>query len=126
MEKNVKAHSLYRGYSPDIPAYLHNRPHQVVKQCMSKIHLAEEFSSEQVLQKSGSGEFQVKSSTEKNVWYTVKFDSPCCSCRSWQHNHLPCKHFFAIFRNYPEWGWEKLPLAYICSPTLTLDEDVIP
>ncbi len=67
MEKNVKAHSLYRGYSPDIPAYLHNRPHQVVKQCMSKIHLAEEFSSEQVLQKSGSGEFQVKSVLQKKM-----------------------------------------------------------
>ena len=126
VEKNVKAHSLYRGYSPDIPAYLHNRPHPFIKQCMSKIHLAEEFTLEQVIQKNGSSKFQVKSSTEKNTWHTVNFDSPSCSCKSWQHNHLPCKHFFAVFRNYPEWGWHKLPLAYTCSPTVTLDENVIP
>ena len=126
MEKNFKAHLLYRGYSPDIPAYLHDRPHPFIKQCMSKIHLAEEFTLEQVIQKNGSSKFQVKSSTEKNTWHTVNFDSPSCSCKSWQHNHLPCKHFFAVFRNYPEWGWQKLHLAYTCSPTLTLDENVIP
>lgn len=126
VEKNVKAHSLYRGYSPDIPQYLHDRPHHVVKHCMSKIHLAEEFSTQQVLQKGDSGIFQVESLTEKKVWYTVRYDDPSCSCKSWQHNHLPCKHFFAVFRHYPEWGWDKLPLVYTCSPTLTLDENVIP
>ena len=126
MEKNVRAHSLYRGYSPDIPAYLHDRPHQFIRQCMSKIHLAEEFTLEQVIQKNSSSQFQVKSSTEKNVWHTVNFDSPSCSCKSWQHNHLPCKHFFAVFRNYPEWGWHKLPLTYTCSPAFTLDENAIP
>ena len=31
-----------------------------------------------------------------------------------------------MFRNYPEWGWEKFLLAHTCSPTLTLDEDAIP
>ena len=70
--------------------------------------------------------FQVESSTQQQSWYTVRFDAPSCSCMSWEHNHLPCKHFFAVFKHHSEWGWEKLPLAYRCSPTLTLDEDVIP
>lgn len=127
MEKNVRAHSLYRGYSQDIPSYLHDRPHQVVKHCMAKKHLAEEFYTKQVLlHQSDDGMFKVQSSTQTNVWYTVRFDTPSCSCMSYQHDHLPCKHFFAVFKNYPEWGWEKLPLRYISSPTLTLDENVIP
>lgn len=40
-------------------------------------------------------------------------------------NHLPCKHFFAIFRHYPEWGWKKLPQHYTNSSMLTLDEGII-
>jgi hypothetical protein len=92
---------------------------------MAKKHLAEEFYPKQVLHQSDDGVFKVQSSTQTNVWYTVKFDTPSCSCMSYQHDHLPCKHFFAVFKNYPEWGWEKLPLGYISSPTLTLSKVLV-
>lgn len=62
-------------------------------------------------------------------WYFVQFGNkdqePSCECQFWVGNHLPCKHFFAIFRHYPEWGWEKLPQHYTNSSMLTLDEGII-
>ena len=50
---------------------------------------------------------------------------PSCQCFSWVRNHFPCKHFFAIFRHHPQWGWDKLPDDYANSPLRTLDEAII-
>ena len=33
--------------------------------------------------------------------------------------------FFAVFRHFPEWGWEKLPDSYLTSPYLSLDNQAI-
>ena len=56
---------------------------------------------------------------------TAMIDKPFCECLSWLHNHFPCKHFFAIFSHFPEWGWKKLPQHYRNFPLLTLDEAII-
>ena len=45
--------------------------------------------------------------------------------RMGQRRHLPCKHFFAIFKHFPEWNWAKLPQNYRNSPNLTLDYDLL-
>ncbi|XP_028402994.1 uncharacterized protein LOC114525772 [Dendronephthya gigantea] len=48
-------------------------------------------------------------------------DSPSCDCYDWERQRLPCIHFFAIFRNYPSWSFEKLPKSYTESQFLTVD-----
>ena len=50
---------------------------------------------------------------------------PSCQCRLWCRTRLPCKHFFALFRHYPDWGWNQLPPLYQNSVQITLDEDVV-
>ena len=35
--------------------------------------------------------------------------------------HIPCKHFWAIFRFYPDWNWERLPDSYKASAYLSSD-----
>ena len=61
--------------------------------------------------------------------YTIDFGDenrmPSCSCEDWASSAYPCKHFFAVFEKFPEWGWEKLSPLYRDSPFLTLDEDVV-
>ena len=47
--------------------------------------------------------------------------TPSCECEAWQRRCLPCKHFFAIFKHFPEWNWEKLPQNYRDSPYQALD-----
>lgn len=50
---------------------------------------------------------------------------PTCECTAWQWTRLPRKHFFAIFKHYPEWNWEKLSQDYWESPFIHLDYDLL-
>jgi len=47
--------------------------------------------------------------------------TPSCTCRDWVAWHIPCKHFFAVFRFYPSWNWERLPESYKKSAYLSTD-----
>ena len=73
-----------------------------------------------------SEKFTVKSNKGS---HTVEFKDqsgePTCTCKDWLAYHLPCKHFFAVFRHFSEWGWEKLPDSYLMSPYLSLDNEAI-
>ena len=46
---------------------------------------------------------------------------PSCTCQDWKRHHVPCKHFFAIFRCQTDWQWERLPLKYLEGPYLSTD-----
>lgn len=129
VEKNTRCHSLYHPYSDDVPVYLHEKPKPVIDTARQKIRLAEEIPASDVKTTGSSGEFRVKSKDADKCWYLVSFgnkiDKPFCECLSWLRNHFPCKHFFAIFSHFPDWGWEKLPQHYRNFPLLTLDEAII-
>jgi len=51
---------------------------------------------------------------------------PNCTCYVWEKTRYPCKHFFAVFRKFPAWTWDDLSNAYINSPFINLDYEVIP
>lgn len=34
---------------------------------------------------------------------------------------MPCKHFFAVFKFFEEWGWESLPDEYKSQPHISAD-----
>ena len=90
---------------------------------------AEDIPPSHIKTTESDGVFKVKSQDDSQRWYLVQFENedqqPSCECQFWVRNHLPCKHFFAIFRHYPEWGREKLPQHYTNSPMLTLDKAII-
>ena len=48
---------------------------------------------------------------------------PSCTCLDWTTWHIPCKHFLAVFRFYPEWNWNMLPQSYRDSAYLSTDSD---
>ena len=50
---------------------------------------------------------------------------PHCGCHDWRHFKLPCKHFCACMKAFPEWGWDKLSRNYTDNPLFCLDEDVV-
>lgn len=75
------------------------------------------------------GIFKVQGSA--NNWYMVDFGlakavTPSCQCLSWMKSRLLCKHFFAVFRHLPEWGFETILYDYTNQARLTLDNEVIP
>ena len=75
---------------------------------------------------------------KESLWFTRKMDvsmwwilaknsqdnMPSCSCKDWKKWHLPCKHFFAVFRlKEAQWGWNALPQEYLNSAYLSTDND---
>ena len=48
---------------------------------------------------------------------------PSCSCKDWTRWHIPCKHFFAMFRLRQVWCWDALPQTYTDSAYLSIDKD---
>ena len=110
--------------------YLHNRPKPIIETAINKMTHTEDIPPSHIKTTVSDGVFKVKSQDDFQRWYLVQFENedqqPSCECQFWVRNHLPCKHFFAIVRHYPEWGWEKLPQHYTNSSmlTCTLDEAI--
>ena len=48
-----------------------------------------------------------------------------CTCPDWLQWHIPCKHFFIIFRVVEGWGWNALPDAYTKSAYLCADSTAL-
>ena len=76
---------------------------------------------------SESNQFTVKSASGKE--HTLKFanveNMPECTCKDWTRWHIPCKHFFAVFNHFPNWGWATLPKKYLENEYLTADSAVL-
>ncbi|XP_065061283.1 uncharacterized protein LOC135688380 [Rhopilema esculentum] len=125
-EMNLKFHSNYRRYANDIPLYLQNRPHSMVRHCMERNSAAESISKSSI-KIVGNGEFHLKSTNPVTLephllLFGDENNMPHCSCYDWRTSAYPCKHFFAVFEHYPAWSWEALPTSYKNSVFLILDE----
>ena len=125
--KNFKQSDLYRSNPSVVPEYLQGRPKQTILHCLHRLASSNKFSHLDVSQAApNQGTFEVKGNKGN---YTVEFGhqsgEPKCTCKDWLTYHLPCKHFFAVFRHCPGWGWERLPNSYLGSPYLSLDQQAI-
>lgn len=126
--KNFKQSDLYRSYNPAVvPEYLQGRPKQTILHCLHRLASSNKFTHSDVTQAApNSGNFTVKSNKGSHaVEFEDQSGEPKCTCKDWLAYHLPCKHFFAVFRHFSEWGWEKLPDSYLTSPYLSLDNEAI-
>ena len=131
-EGNTRLSSDFRAYNKSLPSYLHNKPEKLVKHCMERLTLADDFTDVDVKVTDASrGKFLVKSQRSAKQWYRLHFGdesenvSPSCECFDWERNRLPCKHFFAVFTHIPGWSYIHLPAFYRDSPFLTLDNMII-
>ena len=77
--------SAYRQYNSHLPRWLHNRPRQFITHCCQRLTHAQSITKEDISQE-GDGQFLVKSQSDKHA----------------------CKHFVAIYKHFPEWGWEAM------------------
>ena len=104
-------------------------PKQTILHCLHRLASSNKFSHQDVTHVApNSGKFTVKDNKGNQI---VEFGDQSggtkCTCKDWLTYHLPCKHFFAVFRHFPEWGWEKLPVSdsYVTLPYLSLDNQAI-
>ena len=124
--QNFKQSDLYRSYNPAVvPSFLQGRPKSTILHCLHRQANSNKF-TESMIKMISEGKFEVQGKTKVHVVdFGLKSDEPACSCKDWLCYKVPCKHLFAIFRLFPEWGWEKLPSSYRQSPYLNLDEQAI-
>ena len=121
-DTNFKLSGSYRTYNDDIPPNLHNRPSHFIKHCMKSRFSAGEFRESDVdCIDLDTGVFTVRSSADITVNYSIQLQTPSCTCESWLRTHFPCKHFYAVFNNYDEWDFSRLPRSYLNNAFITLD-----
>ncbi len=131
-EGNTHLGSCFRAYNKSLPAYLHNKPDNLIKHCMQRLTLEEDVTIDDIkMIDLTQGKFLVKSQTKVDQWYNLYFwnesanSSPSYECYGWERNQLPCKHFLAIFTHISGWSYSQLPAFYTKSPFLTLDKNVM-
>ena len=120
-----------RKYNADIPKFMRDKPRKFVNHMRERMTAAAEIRSSAVRAiNEESGVFQVKG-RGKDTWYQLNFSGsspsqlPQCQCFDWAQNLLPCKHFIAVMREYPEWNWARFPESYRESPFITLDHVIV-
>ena len=124
--KNFKQSDLYRSYNPAVvPPYLQGCPKPTILHCLHRQASGNKFTSSMV-KTSGSGKFEVQGNKKTHVVdFGLLAGEPSCTCKDWVKYHIPCKHFFGVFRLFPQWGWEALSQSYQQSPYLNLDDQAI-
>jgi len=127
--ENYRQQQFYRVASDTVPDYLRGRPRAVIKHCLVRKTNSNKFTAEAIQTTEKPGVFHVvKASGGKHI---VDFGTasgegtPSCSCKDWTRWHIPCKHFFAVFRVKPEWSWNTLPKQYTESAYLSTDNEAL-
>jgi hypothetical protein len=118
--------TAYQQYYSWVPEFLHQRPRPVIAHSLQRIKNCEkEKYTETDIQTldDGQGIFSVQSKSGHIV--AVHVGAPSCTCQDWLTYHLPCKHFYAVFKFKTEWSWDKLPKEYVNSHRLSFDKDVL-
>jgi len=124
--QNFKQSDLYRSYNPAVvPSFLQGQPKSTNLHCLHRQANSNKF-TKSLIKMISEGNFEAQGKTKLHVVdFGLTSHEPTCSCKDWLCYKVPCKHFFAIFRLFPEWRWEKLPNSYQQSPYLNLDEQAI-
>ncbi|XP_038046190.1 uncharacterized protein LOC119720552 isoform X2 [Patiria miniata] len=119
-KNNVWKYGKYPTQVQNVPSYLRDRPAHFVRECLQNQEEASQYSNVDVqLMDATHGVFNVRSS---NGFHIASFLGPSCTCNHWKKFRFPCKHFFAIFLHFYDWGFNRLPDLYINSVFLTRDE----
>ena len=128
--RNYKQSSQYRNYNDLVPEYLRDRPKDVILHCLDRRANSMKFKENDIEDiDSNNGKFKISGSSHKERVVDFGYNSenmmPKCTCPDWDKFHMPCKHFFAIFRHRPDWSWSKLPKAFLDGAYLTLDNKAL-
>ena len=123
---NYKQSSQYRSYKSFVPEFLHGRPRPVIIHSLERRSKSLKYTADDVCMVSNDeGTFTVKGSNSLD--YRLSFGTnstdttPSCTCRDWVQWHIPCKHFWAVFRFHPAWNWAKFTESYQRSAYLSTD-----
>jgi hypothetical protein len=124
---NYQMSDTYRKYNDIVPDYLRGRPRHVIIHCLDRNSSSKKYTEDDILTKDvETGKFTIQGSGKvHSIDFGVASGSPTCTCADWLEWHIPCKHFFCIFRLVEGWGWNALPDAYQKSSCLCSDSKAL-
>ena len=125
---NYMQSNQYRKYKSIVPEYLQDRPRSTILHCLERKSKSCKYTTDDVSATDITlGIFEINKSESKTYTVSFGFDAndkmPYCTCPDWIKWHIPCKHFFTVFRLYPSWDWYKLPQKYLESAYLSTDQE---
>ena len=110
---NLKASEWYRRYNDFVPGFLRGRPRSVILHCLDRQSRSNKYHGGDLREGGKEGVFTLqKTDGTKHVvdfGRSSQDQMPSCSCKDWTRWHIPCKHFFAVFRLKQAWCWDALP-----------------
>lgn len=127
---NYKQSNMYRSYKDIVPEYLQDRPRNIILHCLDRQATSMQYKEEDIVDVDADcGVFKVikDNKYERTVDFGYRSTTSVlsCNCLDWEKFHLPCKHFFAVFRLRPSWTWNRLPQHYLKSAYLSLDNKAL-
>ncbi|XP_046570097.1 uncharacterized protein LOC124278436 [Haliotis rubra] len=129
LDANVTMSEGWREGMESIPKELHHRPAPFIKHMRELKQKSAHITSEMV--KEVEVDLYEVQSENTSQSYSVFLGSedtksiPSCTCRQFRKDHLPCKHFAAVFRHVPSVSWTSLPNFYRSYPIITVDDDCV-
>lgn len=105
--QNVLQRSTSRTYNSEVPAWLHDRPHNFVLACMKRLSHPSETISQ------AGNEFYVGI-------HPVNIKIPMCDCEDWWRTGWPCKHMLALIKSNKV-SWSDFPREYRELPCFCLE-----
>ena len=92
--------SAYREYSDFVPEYLRGCPCQVIIHCWNRKSESMNYTEEDIVKKDVmNGRFTFQGSQQVHtIDFCLVSGKPSCTCPDWLQWHIPCKHYFGIFR----------------------------
>ena len=128
VDSNTRCFSGCRQYSSDIPRFLHDRPHLFIDHCMDMRDAADNSVLQAMPSSTVVGAFTVSARNGKSTNEVFMGDDtslPRCTCKEFQRKKWLCKHFFVVFKCFPEWTFGRLPGEYTENPFITLDDRIL-
>ncbi|KAL5015441.1 hypothetical protein ScPMuIL_009711 [Solemya velum] len=119
--ENIKSFEESRNYSPEVPAFLRNRPRKFMRHCLDRLPPnVNEIKKEDI---QHCGEFLKVKSQDSNSVYEIKLQEnmPSCSCKDFMVRNWPCKHFLAVYKLF-EFNCLE---SYMGRLLFVLDKDVM-
>lgn len=104
-------------YSPDIPLWLQNRPHNLITHCMNRLAEVD------IIHVTSQGDSMYSVSGNIKAQYEVSMSSASCSCYDFCTSMYPCKHILAVM-HHTKTAFDDIP-GYKDNPWFVLDEEAM-
>nr|XP_054773909.1 uncharacterized protein LOC129282002 [Lytechinus pictus] len=126
LRSNIRCSSSYGKLNTALPAYLRDRPLDLVTHIIARSPVPSLLTDNVVQLENGTFTVLNEKGRHHSVGLGNEIVFPSCTCSDWLQHWLPCRHFLAVFHHLgDESSWQQLSPLYSSNPIFSLDEECI-